>query len=476
TEGLGFSITSRDVPIGGSAPIYVKNILPRGAAIQDGRLKAGDRLIEVNGVDLTGKTQEEVVSLLRSTKMGGTVSLLIFRQEETFHPRELNAEQSQSHIPKETKAEEEELVLTPDGTREFLTFEVPLNDSGSAGLGVSVKGNRSKENHADLGIFVKSIINGGAASKDGRLRVNDQLIAVNGESLLGKTNQDAMETLRRSMSTEGNKRGMIQLIVARRISKYNELESPGSPSGPELPIETLLDDRERRISHSLYGGIEGLNESPTKNVALSRIMGKYQLSPTVNMPQDDTVIIEDDRLSVLPPHLSDQSSSSSHDDVGFGTVDAGGWAKAAINESTDCTLSPDVDPVLAFQREGFGRQSMSEKRTKQFSDASQLEFVKTRKSKSMDLVADETKLSTMDDQKTGSPTRDVGPSLGLKKSSSLESLQTAVAEVTLNGDIPFHRPRPRIIRGRGCNESFRAAIDKSYDKPVADDDDEGMET
>ncbi|XP_065587554.1 partitioning defective 3 homolog isoform X11 [Cyrtonyx montezumae] len=449
TEGLGFSITSRDVPIGGSAPIYVKNILPRGAAIQDGRLKAGDRLIEVNGVDLTGKTQEEVVSLLRSTKMGGTVSLLIFRQEETFHPREL-------------KAEEEELVLTPDGTREFLTFEVPLNDSGSAGLGVSVKGNRSKENHADLGIFVKSIINGGAASKDGRLRVNDQLIAVNGESLLGKTNQDAMETLRRSMSTEGNKRGMIQLIVARRISKCNELESPGSPSGPELPIETLLDDRERRISHSLYSGIEGLSESPTRNAALSRIMGKYQLSPTVNMPQDDTVIIEDDRLSVLPPHLSDQSSSSSHDDVGFGTVDVGGWAKAAINESTDCTLSPDVDPVLAFQREGFGRQSMSEKRTKQFSDASQLEFVKTRKSKSMDLGS--------------SPTRDVGPSLGLKKSSSLESLQTAVAEVTLNGDIPFHRPRPRIIRGRGCNESFRAAIDKSYDKPVADDDDEGMET
>lgn len=49
------------------------------------------------------------------------------------------------------------------------------------------------------------------------------------------------------------------------------------------------------------------------------------------------------------------------------------------------SLSPDVDPVLAFQREGFGRQSMSEKRTKQFSDASQLDFVKTRKSKSMDL-------------------------------------------------------------------------------------------
>lgn len=73
----------------------------------------------------------------------------------------------------------------------------------------------------------------------------------------------------------------------------------------------------------------------------------------------------------------------------------------------------------------------------------------------------------------------MGPSLGLKKSSSLESLQTAVAEATLNGDLPFHRPRPRIIRGRGCNESFRAAIDKSYDRPAAaavEEDDEGMET
>ncbi|KTF77643.1 hypothetical protein cypCar_00042796, partial [Cyprinus carpio] len=215
-EGLGFSITSRDVPLGGSAPIYVKNILPRGAAIQDGRLKAGDRLLE-------------------------------------------NTEPAMQNT-REWKVEDEELVLTPDGTREFLTLEVPLSDSGSAGLGVSVKGNRSKESHADLGIFVKSIINGGAACKDGRLRVNDQLIAVNGESLLGKTNQDAMETLRMSMSTEGNKRGMIQLIVARRINKRLEGDSRCSPRGLERTLSPSPDDHERRISHSLYG-IEGLDDN-----------------------------------------------------------------------------------------------------------------------------------------------------------------------------------------------------------------------
>lgn len=55
--------------------------------------------------------------------------------------------------------------------------------------------------------------------------------------------------------------------------------------------------------------------------------GNYQLSPTVNMPQDDTVIIEDDRPPLLPPHLSDQSSSSSHDDVGFSADVTPTWAK-----------------------------------------------------------------------------------------------------------------------------------------------------
>ncbi|XP_069367148.1 par-3 family cell polarity regulator alpha, b isoform X7 [Paralichthys olivaceus] len=491
-EGLGFSITSRDVPIGGSAPIYVKNILPRGAAIQDGRLKAGDRLLEVNGVDLNGRTQEEVVSLLRATPMGGAVGLLILRQEDTFLPREVNAE-PQMQSPRDSqprqpviagkphwlieKTEEDELVLTPDGTREFLTFEIPLSDSGSAGLGVSVKGNRSKENHADLGIFVKSIINGGAACKDGRLRVNDQLIAVNGESLLGKTNQDAMETLRKSMSTEGNKRGMIQLIVARRVAKRNE-ETPGSPLGPQQTMNTSLDDHERRISHSLYGGLEGLDDNlmPRQGM-MPRTIGNYQLSPTVNMPQNDTVIIEDDRPPLLPPHLSDQSSSSSHDDVGFTADTTPPWAKAPPAQNDSSVIPDENNPDGAFRREGFGRQSMSEKRTKQFGDASQLEIIKTRKSKSMDLVADEINLTPRPEIDAGSSTKDVGPSLGLKKSSSLESLQTAVAEVTLNGDLPFHRPRPRIIRGRGCNESFRAAIDKSYDRPApTEEDDEGMET
>lgn len=65
----------------------------------------------------------------------------------------------------------------------------------------------------------------------------------------------------------------------------------------------------------------------------------------------------------------------------------------------------------------------------------------------------------------------LGPTLGLWKSSSLESLQTAVSEAKQNhiqAQVPFHRPRPHVVRGRGCNQSFRIAIDKSYDGPSED--------
>lgn len=62
------------------------------------------------------------------------------------------------------KEEQARLLWSEDG-KEQRMFEVPLNDSGSAGLGVSLKGNKSRETGEDLGIFIKSIIHGGAAFK-----------------------------------------------------------------------------------------------------------------------------------------------------------------------------------------------------------------------------------------------------------------------------------------------------------------------
>jgi hypothetical protein len=46
-----------------------------------------------------------------------------------------------------------------------MTFDIPLRDTSSAGLGITLKGKTSLQDgqSIDLGIFVKSVLTGGAA-------------------------------------------------------------------------------------------------------------------------------------------------------------------------------------------------------------------------------------------------------------------------------------------------------------------------
>ena len=82
TDGLGFKLASRDNPTGAANPIYVKTIFSKGAAIDDGRLQRGDRLLAVNSIDVTQMSLQETVALLRDTRVGDNVELCISRQSE----------------------------------------------------------------------------------------------------------------------------------------------------------------------------------------------------------------------------------------------------------------------------------------------------------------------------------------------------------------------------------------------------------
>ena len=46
--------------------IYVKSFHPNGAAEAEGRIKVGDRVMEVNGISLTGVTHKQAVETLRN--------------------------------------------------------------------------------------------------------------------------------------------------------------------------------------------------------------------------------------------------------------------------------------------------------------------------------------------------------------------------------------------------------------------------
>ncbi len=66
----------------------------------------------------------------------------------------------------------DESAIPTSKNKETFTFDIALNDTGSAGLGVSVKGKTSTNETGtqDLGIFIKSVISGGAANKVSRCK------------------------------------------------------------------------------------------------------------------------------------------------------------------------------------------------------------------------------------------------------------------------------------------------------------------
>lgn len=88
-DGLGFKLASRDNPTGIANPIYVKTIFPKGAAIEDGRLRNGDRLLMVNSIDVTQMSLQETVGVLRETRVGETVHLCVSRQHDGSLPKDL---------------------------------------------------------------------------------------------------------------------------------------------------------------------------------------------------------------------------------------------------------------------------------------------------------------------------------------------------------------------------------------------------
>ncbi|XP_038675711.1 syntaxin-binding protein 4 isoform X1 [Scyliorhinus canicula] len=78
------------------------------------------------------------------------------------------------------------------------------------GLGIKVIGGVKELSGEEYGVYVKRILPGGLASVDGRLQPGDQILEVNGDSLVGVTNESAVEILRAASSSNN-----MRLMIAR---------------------------------------------------------------------------------------------------------------------------------------------------------------------------------------------------------------------------------------------------------------------
>uniref|UniRef100_A0AAY4AM35 Multiple PDZ domain crumbs cell polarity complex component n=1 Tax=Denticeps clupeoides TaxID=299321 RepID=A0AAY4AM35_9TELE len=156
--GLGLSIVGGCDTLLGS--IIIHEVYEEGAAAKDGRLWAGDQILEVNGIDLRVATHDEAINVLRQTPQ--RVRLTVYRDEGQYKEEEM-----------------------------WDLFSVKLEKSPGHSLGLSIMGRRN-----DTGVFVSDIVKGGLVEQDGSLTQGDQILSVNGVDVRSATQETVAALLK----------------------------------------------------------------------------------------------------------------------------------------------------------------------------------------------------------------------------------------------------------------------------------------
>uniref|UniRef100_A0A4W6DWU5 Protein scribble homolog n=1 Tax=Lates calcarifer TaxID=8187 RepID=A0A4W6DWU5_LATCA len=222
TGGLGISIAGGK----GSTPykgddegIFISRVSEDGPAARAG-VKVGDKLLEVNGVDLHEAEHHTAVEALRSS--GATVSMTVLRErmvepENAITTTPLRPEDD--YFPRERRSSgiAFNMETSPSGPRQRLSTCLIRNDKG---LGFSIAGGKGSTPYrtGDTGIYISRIAEGGAAHRDSTLHVGDRVISINGVDMTEARHDQAVALLTGTSPT-------IALLVER------DLNAPGGSPG-----------------------------------------------------------------------------------------------------------------------------------------------------------------------------------------------------------------------------------------------------
>ncbi|XP_067828734.1 FERM and PDZ domain-containing protein 2 isoform X2 [Heptranchias perlo] len=211
--------------------VYVLEVVPDSPASLEGSLKPKDKILYICDTCTMGMTLDDAVRTCDTEN--GQIKIKAMRdgqpvvpevQMSGFTARKLTSKEGQSQLVQEKlrtldgKQPEEYMQSQTNSTlsaeSESSIIHIELEKPTTGGLGFALVGGDN-----GTAALVKAISPGSVADLDGRLKVRDSLLQVNGEDLFGVTHSETVEILRRVQ-------GSVRLTVGRNLPLYRENNQP----------------------------------------------------------------------------------------------------------------------------------------------------------------------------------------------------------------------------------------------------------
>ncbi|XP_047662885.1 membrane-associated guanylate kinase, WW and PDZ domain-containing protein 3a isoform X1 [Tachysurus fulvidraco] len=213
-SGFGFRVLGGEGP---DQPVYIGAIVPLGAAEKDGRLRAGDELMCIDGVPVKGKSHRQVLELMTNAARNGQVMLTVRRK--LVYTEDADGGQSQTTPPQVNGSPRPPradaiapALFQPE------PYDVTLQRKDTEGFGFVILTSKNKPPPGVIPHKIGRIINGSPTERSGKLKVGDRISAVNGQCIVELSHNDIVQLIKQA----GNS---VTLTV------LPEEEHSGPPSG-----------------------------------------------------------------------------------------------------------------------------------------------------------------------------------------------------------------------------------------------------
>ncbi|NWH73074.1 LNX2 protein, partial [Piaya cayana] len=196
-ESLGMTVAGGRGSKSGELPIFVTSVQPHGCLARDGRIKRGDVLLNINGIDLTNLSHSEAVAMLKASAASSVVALKALEVQIVEEQPQANEEPLSTISENEYDASWSPSWVMWLGLPSCLhsCHDVVLRRSNLGSWGFSIVGGY-EENHTNQPFFIKTIVLGTPAYFDGRLKCGDMIVAVNGLSTVGMSHSALVPMLK----------------------------------------------------------------------------------------------------------------------------------------------------------------------------------------------------------------------------------------------------------------------------------------